>query len=601
MIPLKENCLNDSFGKPSSKEHFKLVLIDLENTFKQDKLEIVTRCMCENNLEYIAISYRWGEFDEQLVKTPDYTAQITSMDLKDLKKLCYYIYKEPDLKAINYIWLDTISVNQLNDMERKNTIRRMSEIYEKANYILAVPDLHYGYLITNPANIYYLELIAKYKEVIYSSIVFYQNEKEDLNRNKIPKWIQHLKDEMDKNDDNSNIYYDDICKAYGYLKYLMEDWSNRAWVLSECYIAKENEIKKRKPLKYIFISLLPHTSINPNLKKDDNYFKSFFSHSFDDFSMVNLMTSRRRYNHIYDEKVTSVVDCRNGFIKNVNQILTEREHIDKLLNSKATRSEDRFYAILPSWGKKYKDMVKDENQISKWEVKGMSKVIERLYGLLDNDWDKIRILWACSEYEDTPIIPTYASHYNPNRLFTFGIDYIKMQYEYNIIFHKKPIPITDGVKSKNCNNKSNKNLRNHMYTIHQENIFNICLKCQDNLPNAAKKGDFLELSSKEYFLGEQKSKIDTPKMKECFSKDYNGELDCIFIPFVIKTTTTTSSPSPTLVRISNKGKNSIQFDYGIYLIGNFRNNEWILYKDPNSYQIFYNSKHYRVKNTFKIY
>ncbi|ORZ15383.1 hypothetical protein BCR42DRAFT_416965, partial [Absidia repens] len=74
----------------------------------------------EEDLKYVAISYRWGELQEQLVDT--------------------------DLRHMNYVWVDAICVNQSNYEQRKATIHQMSNIYKRANYILAVPDLHAAYL-----------------------------------------------------------------------------------------------------------------------------------------------------------------------------------------------------------------------------------------------------------------------------------------------------------------------------------------------------------------------------------------------------------------------------------------------------------------------
>ncbi|CAO3652094.1 unnamed protein product [Cunninghamella blakesleeana] len=108
--------------------------------------------MYEEGLEYIAISYRWGECNEQLLKSPDYNAHITSFALNDLKWLCYYITKEPDLKGIQYLWIGAISVDQQDQARKTNIILKINQIYEKASYILAVPDLHLRETSTQPTN-----------------------------------------------------------------------------------------------------------------------------------------------------------------------------------------------------------------------------------------------------------------------------------------------------------------------------------------------------------------------------------------------------------------------------------------------------------------
>ncbi|CAO3588629.1 unnamed protein product [Absidia cylindrospora] len=52
---------------------------------------------------------------------------------------------ELDLRDIPYVWVDAICVDQ-RPTKRKATIYQMSNIYERATYILAVPDLHLAYL-----------------------------------------------------------------------------------------------------------------------------------------------------------------------------------------------------------------------------------------------------------------------------------------------------------------------------------------------------------------------------------------------------------------------------------------------------------------------
>jgi hypothetical protein len=56
--------------------------------------------------------------------------------------------KEVDLKNVNYDWVDAICVDQTNYERRKATIYQMSNIYECATWVLAVPDLHATFLKT---------------------------------------------------------------------------------------------------------------------------------------------------------------------------------------------------------------------------------------------------------------------------------------------------------------------------------------------------------------------------------------------------------------------------------------------------------------------
>ncbi|CAO3593556.1 unnamed protein product [Absidia cylindrospora] len=101
----------------------------------------------QEDLKYVAISYRWGELQEQLIDTGlGYLASITSFILHDFYHLCTMILRENELRHMDYVWVDAICVNQTNYDQRKATIHQMSNIYKRANYILAVPDLHAQYL-----------------------------------------------------------------------------------------------------------------------------------------------------------------------------------------------------------------------------------------------------------------------------------------------------------------------------------------------------------------------------------------------------------------------------------------------------------------------
>ncbi|ORY97005.1 hypothetical protein BCR42DRAFT_497406 [Absidia repens] len=109
-------------------------------------IHCVKKPLEENDLKFVALSYRWGELHETLIDTGvGYTATITSFDLNDFYRLCEMMTIESDTKHINYVWVDAICVDQ-SPAKRKATIHQMSNIYDRATYILAVPDLHVTYL-----------------------------------------------------------------------------------------------------------------------------------------------------------------------------------------------------------------------------------------------------------------------------------------------------------------------------------------------------------------------------------------------------------------------------------------------------------------------
>ncbi|CAO3637286.1 unnamed protein product [Cunninghamella blakesleeana] len=390
--------------------------------------------MYDPNLKYIAISYRWGELNEQQVETPDYTAHITSFELDDLMNLCLYVKKETDLKEIDYLWIDTISINQQNEKKRIETILKMDQIYQNATYILAIPDLHLHYLRKNPANNKVIKLIEKCSHTIYFEIFNATNARASSTRSKqytytddqflfmqklkkMTNGVRGLKIEnqaLNKKIEEIQIEIeeiklkqeeDELKKAYQFLAYLIDDWSNRAWVISECRIAKQKYEDLKTPLKYWFLSL--SYSEHP-----------FFSYCFDDIDDQQYSTN----NENDDNKNNRGLEHQNvDDFKTFNQFLKsrfiQRSHLEMILNSKATKNKDRFNAILPSWNE-YKHMTK---YVSKWSITGMSSVILKLYEIIDKGdlWEKAKLLLACSLYsgdDDIVILPSFANNFNIDRL-----------------------------------------------------------------------------------------------------------------------------------------------------------------------------------------
>ncbi|CAO3649499.1 unnamed protein product [Cunninghamella blakesleeana] len=389
----------------------------------------VKKNMYDKELKYIAVSYRWGELNEQLVKTPDYTAHITSFSVDDLKDLCHLITGEPHLSKIPYLWIDAISVNQHDHMNKKSTILKMSEIYKRANYILAVPDLHKSYLIKNPANQEIFYLIQQFRQVIYNDIHQIQQLKKPLlssSSSATTRVVSSIKKKLkgssstttsSKNKENN----EEIKRVYQFLAFLIDDWSNRAWVISEYQIAKEKQQKMGTPIKYIFISLLYL----------ENYFNelTFFSYSFDDHHLNEKIDDQEdRKGKILRTNYESV-DSSSKLIQYFKTRFTKRHHLHMILNSNATRNEDRFNAILPSW-EKYRHFIQDKNTISEWKITNMVSVRLKIYELMSDDvletWNKARLLYACSMRQGSssyiPLLPTFASQYDHDRLYLFELE-----------------------------------------------------------------------------------------------------------------------------------------------------------------------------------
>ncbi|ORZ04117.1 hypothetical protein BCR42DRAFT_497124 [Absidia repens] len=138
--------LKDTQQQQQQKESFQVVLVDIEKAAKDKVIHCIKKPLEDKNLKFVALSYRWGELHETLIDTKvGYIASITSFHLNDFYQLCHMMTLESNLKHIKYVWVDAICVDQ-RPSKRKATIYQMSNIYERATYILAVPDLHLTYL-----------------------------------------------------------------------------------------------------------------------------------------------------------------------------------------------------------------------------------------------------------------------------------------------------------------------------------------------------------------------------------------------------------------------------------------------------------------------
>ncbi|CAO3651972.1 unnamed protein product [Cunninghamella blakesleeana] len=435
-IPKKKNLVLNYF-KPKEIEiekvekEFNIVLVDIKNTSENMDIVCVKKNMYDSDLKYITISYRWGELQEQLVETPDYTAHVTSFDTSNLIDVCCMIKEEPHLKEIPYLWIDAVSVDQKDHARKKETILIMSDIYKNASFILAIPDLHWYYLKKNPANEEVMDLIYKHKDRIHQDIGYsitnpmhnVKNSTTNSAQYKIDNsnhhhhsFIKRLKKRLIKEyEENEELKMDikeiadakesnELSKAYKFLAYLVDDWSNRVWVISEYQIAKEKYQQHGTPLKYIFLSLLRDD--------DTTVSKIFFSYKFDNQFDNNESDTD------YDIRSSKGVVDSSKFIYFLKSRFTQRNYIDMIVKSNASKNEDRFYAILPSWNK-YQYLTRD---ISNWNTTNMLSVKLKLYEILNDDdgnlWNKARLLYYCSNYAVNPILPSFATEHQ--NYYTIG-------------------------------------------------------------------------------------------------------------------------------------------------------------------------------------
>ncbi|KAI9300523.1 hypothetical protein BJ944DRAFT_291634 [Cunninghamella echinulata] len=451
--------------------------------------------------------------------------------------LCTYIWNESDLKEIQYLWIDAISVDQQNHERKKETILKMSEIYKKAAYILAVPDLHFRYLWNNPANKEILELIEKYNEVIYEEIrnkdesekiIIEEKSKSEKKTYQLLKYftLDHLSANGKKNEE--------LKRAYGFLAFLVFDWWNRAWVVSEYQIAKEKYKKQGTPLKYIFISLL-----YPGIH-------TFFSYSFDDSQYKNINSGS------YTNITYYSVDCSSNFMPFLISRFIQRDHLNLLLESNATKNEDRFHAILPSWTK-YSHLIEDKSTISNWNITDITSVRLKLYEIMDDLWDKAKLLHACSVIINLPILPSYASQFDTTCLYLYEKEDIDQAYDaYSSELSKLAIKTFGNdnfVRQYLLDNKKGYGL-----SLYTENLTYIQLKVRHLC---------LCIKANKYFINTAKPIIDQDFLSAYSLKNDDG-LRYAFIPFFTFTMTGLIDSLP-------------MCSSNVFLLGNIDQNRWILY------------------------
>ncbi|CAO3651807.1 unnamed protein product [Cunninghamella blakesleeana] len=550
-------------GQNEEEEVFDLVLVDINETADNMKIKCAKKNMYDPELKYISISYRWGEVEEQLLETPDYTAHITSFNLGTLINLCYCITSEPDLKDIPYLWIDAISVDQQNHARKKETILKMNQIYQKASYILAVPDMHRWYLTKHPLNAEVMNLIFEHRDTIHQAISkstinsLYNNptpivnSTQDTNNQhtsiiqllkdkKMVKEIEELKREIEalKNEKKE----DELKKAYKFLAFLIDDWSNRAWVVSEYQIAREKYMKHGARLKYTFTALLWSDRQRGVLPQP------FFSYSFDDQNSkdsANTIVKQTLFCHN--------IDCISSLVVFLESRFVQRPHLNLMIDSNATRHEDRFYAMLPSW-KKYSHLLENKNRVPDWNIVDLPSVKITLYKILDDDdlWDKARLLYISYLYSGNPILPSFATEHRAN--FVVGeIDNVANAFHLALQY----LSVYD-----------NKILEEYYYKEHKSIFKQNLMDIQFN-----KEQCYLAIKADEYFIFKTPSSTFSQEELTKYSlvDDEENDLKLVYIPYF-------TYNIPGCNHILPIGDSSIPVLSGTMIIGNMDLNRWILYQ-----------------------
>ncbi|CAO3588628.1 unnamed protein product [Absidia cylindrospora] len=500
----KDLSLNDNQQQQRQKTApFQVVLVDIEMAAKEKVIHCVKKPLDQERLTFVALSYRWGELHETLIDTKvGYMASITSFDLHDFNRLCYMMTKEADLANIKYVWVDAICVDQ-RPSKRKATIYQMSNIYDRATYILAVPDLHLTYLkrisikyhdIIEGSNtyrndIYHLiqgntaqlaaleeaflndanvpndppalrQLLLDYTDHFAPSFMTYQKHdngycpvraldhicqaSEPRRRDHLKAWIINSKTSIkdlhqchepicplkmfhpsehpyDTWDDLREFKYSNwksriiqrstaIRQSMDFLTDLVRDWSSRVWVISEFTIAK-----KKNNLKYWFTQLsFPYNDDNDDLVRVYNYKEyaenaqvTFFKFDFDHDDASEMIKT----GYYANPKETSITrsDTTNPvyiqFHYTMIRQLAQQTFLDRMLSSKASKNEDRFYSVLP-----LSEYHEKRSEVSQWEIYNMVSVKLKLYEIMTTK-DKVTLLFWSGDAHATNrgLLPTFAT------------------------------------------------------------------------------------------------------------------------------------------------------------------------------------------------
>ncbi|CAO3601440.1 unnamed protein product [Absidia cylindrospora] len=632
--------------QPKKKQKpFHVVLVDIEKAAEDRIIHCVEKPLEEDgeDVAFVALSYRWGELEETTLDTNlGYLASVTSFDLYDFYHLCEMMSKESDLKNIKYVWVDAICVDQTNYDRRKATIYQMSNIYEKATYILAVPDLHRQHLrniscanyniiqnleenvdymyhliqgnsdqlmtldqlfldtinlpkdpklrqwLTNYTDLFadgftktkiidsrydYMKILDHIYEIHQEAgahNLHHQNV-EDSTNHFLGNWLTRIKrkliaaittttataGENDTSKERHRHCHQVTCplipfqgakllmttaqrreletswkqliverslhihEGMEFLTDLIKDWSSRVWVISEFHIAK-----KKNNLKYWFIGLNPPSEEPTTV--------TFFKFDFDNPRFLSAIKNIDTI--FYDDIATSAPGYLN-FHAVMNTQLNTQTFFEKMLKSKASKHEDRFFAILPQTN--YKDKI---YQIGDCNLNSMTAVKLKLFEIMDTK-DKLDLLFLVGtsrmeyKFDTLPTFITPTIYWNdPFR--AYGLT----QFPYNFDFLD--------------NNQST-------ITLHQEK-------------NSSRQ-HYLQLTPKEYyvhhklvhhFISNNKHARKT-KLFDYLPLDDNCSLilDIISISLFNESAIVDDAP---LEMINHR----------INLIGSFEKNKWLLCKNP---------------------
>ncbi|KAI8089048.1 uncharacterized protein BX664DRAFT_332046 [Halteromyces radiatus] len=555
--------VNGNIIPTSPPADYHIVLVDIKQTVKERKIECVKKILDQPGLRYAAISYRWGEVPEQAVLTPSYVAHITSFALSDLELLCGQLLVSNEEK-VDYIWVDAISIDQQNEKARKATIRQMNNIYRHATMILAIPDLHIAYLKRDPSSKAALARIRKHTPRMYNHVsgicqptrvvppsdhhhihdfphiaTFISSQFSSSSPTSsippdspstpltpvTPDTPERLQQQRQQQQTQCDCYQQEngasYAEAIDYLQYLINDWSNRVWVISEYHIGRT------KNMKLWFLS----------------------------FDIQWYYSTRPRFIPLFD--------CA------YHDQFRHRRFLDMMFNSAATKNEDRFYAVLPL-SDQYKDCIETQDTVSQWNITDMTSVCLRLYAFVGIR-EKAAILYSCSKGK-TLILPSFASCCSGDAISKIlELDRHQLLLESLILM----TPIIDRYRNSkyaiedketaNGNGSFYRLVRRHDHpqqSYHERAFLKIKVKCHRLLSTSNKDTKMFfhqhaSICEQLGFADEQKEQQQQNHHHHLYHHHRSYHLDQVFIPFI---ESGTRSP------------------IGVQLVGNRKLNRWVLYQ-----------------------
>ncbi|CAO3652098.1 unnamed protein product [Cunninghamella blakesleeana] len=332
------------------------------------------------------------------------------------------------------------------------------------------------------------------------------------------------------NEDNNigtDINDNELKKIYQFLAYLIHDWSNRAWVICEYQIAKQS----RTSLKYIFMLIFS------SFGELDSDLPFFFSYTF--------INQDDRKTNINDSTVINCYEVGNinTFIRFLELTFIQRNHIDMIIKSNASRNQDRFYAILTSWDK-YKHLTKSDADL----------------------WEKARLLLYYSTYNEKPIIPPFATHYH--KLILEEIDAVDAVHKELLEWIPKfEIKISEKYNNNNMDEFMKDYHKTHK-SIFKQNLIDIQFKKQKQ-KNCLQLQHYLSVKANVIFKFNGVPNISREDILY-YSLKNNDDLKLIYIPFF-------TYSIPELSHTFPLDKYLFPFLSGTLLLGSEDKNRWVLY------------------------